>query len=156
MSKILAKLNKLSLPATIVIASVILGGFYFAGQMSKQLSIEKQQRIELEAKQKTEQVEEAEEVENKRVEAIESKGTATFQEAVNDCITDAYAETKTRKENLERIYFHACSVSTASAGCDAEWVAQTKKEWDARYKDEWTPQCKLGNRVFTHTEAYYP
>jgi len=41
------KLNKLSLPATIIIASVILGGFYFASQVNKQRSIEKQQEIKL-------------------------------------------------------------------------------------------------------------
>ena len=37
------KLNKLTLPATILIASIILGGFYFASQVNKQQSIEKQQ-----------------------------------------------------------------------------------------------------------------
>jgi len=44
------KLNKLSLPATILIASLILGGFIFASQVIKQQSIERQQQIELEAK----------------------------------------------------------------------------------------------------------
>lgn len=44
------KLNKLSLPATILIASIILGGFYYASQVSKQKSFEKQQQIELQAK----------------------------------------------------------------------------------------------------------
>ena len=42
------KLNKLSLPATILIASIILGGFYFASQVSKQRSIERQQQIKIE------------------------------------------------------------------------------------------------------------
>ena len=37
------KLNKLSLPAVIVIASVILGSFYYASEVSKQKSIERQQ-----------------------------------------------------------------------------------------------------------------
>jgi len=40
-------INKLSLPATILIASIILGGFYYASQVSKQNSIEKQQKIKL-------------------------------------------------------------------------------------------------------------
>ena len=43
------KINKLTLPATILIASLILGGFYYATQVNKQKSIEKQQQIELEA-----------------------------------------------------------------------------------------------------------
>lgn len=46
------KINKLSLPATILIASVIFGGFYYAGQVNRQKSIEKQQRLDLEIKTK--------------------------------------------------------------------------------------------------------
>ncbi len=40
------ELNKLSLPATIIIARIILGGFYYAAQSNKQNSIEEQQRLE--------------------------------------------------------------------------------------------------------------
>ncbi len=40
MHKLIVSLNKLSLPATILIASVVLGGFYFASQLSKQFSNE--------------------------------------------------------------------------------------------------------------------
>lgn len=43
--KIMEKLNKLSLPAVILIASIILGGFYFATQVIKQQSIERQQEV---------------------------------------------------------------------------------------------------------------
>ena len=49
-SKGIDKLNKLSLPATILIASIILGGFFYAIQINKQKSIEKQQQIDLQAK----------------------------------------------------------------------------------------------------------
>lgn len=41
------KLNKLLLSATIIIASLILGGFFYASQVSKQRSIERQQEIKL-------------------------------------------------------------------------------------------------------------
>lgn len=41
------KINKLSLPATILIASVILGGFYYLAEVSKQKSIEQQQEIKI-------------------------------------------------------------------------------------------------------------
>jgi hypothetical protein len=37
------KINKLTLPTTIIIASLILGGFFYAAQVSEQKSIEKQQ-----------------------------------------------------------------------------------------------------------------
>lgn len=53
--KALKGINNLSLPATILIASVVLGGFYYASQVSKQNSIERQQRIELQAKADAEQ-----------------------------------------------------------------------------------------------------
>jgi len=41
------KLNKLYLPATIIVASLILGGFFYASQVNKQQSIERQQDIKL-------------------------------------------------------------------------------------------------------------
>ena len=41
------KINKLTLPSTILIASVILGGFFYVSQVNKQKSIEKQQQIKL-------------------------------------------------------------------------------------------------------------
>jgi hypothetical protein len=43
------KINKLSLPVTILIASIVLGGFVFAAQVVKQKSIEKQQQAEIES-----------------------------------------------------------------------------------------------------------
>jgi len=49
------KINKLSVPASILIGSIILGGFYYLTQINKQSSIEKQQQIELQAKKDAEQ-----------------------------------------------------------------------------------------------------
>ena len=46
------KLNNLSLPAVILIASIILGGFFYATQVNKQSSIERQQQKEYIAKRK--------------------------------------------------------------------------------------------------------
>lgn len=45
------KNNKLSLSTTILIASVIIGGFYYASQVNKQNSIERQQEAKLELEQ---------------------------------------------------------------------------------------------------------
>lgn len=47
------KINKLILPATILIASVILGGFYYLTQISKQRSIEKQVQVNIEQENQT-------------------------------------------------------------------------------------------------------
>jgi|SRR3989344_1508578 len=42
--------NKLVLPISILLGCIVLGGFFYASQISKQNSIEKQQRIDLQAK----------------------------------------------------------------------------------------------------------
>jgi len=44
MDKIIDKLNKLSLPATILIASLVIGGFYYTSEVNKQKSIEEAKR----------------------------------------------------------------------------------------------------------------
>jgi len=44
------KLNKLILPITIIIASLILGAFFYAAQVNQQQSIERQKQMELQAK----------------------------------------------------------------------------------------------------------
>lgn len=51
------KLNKLSLPTTILLASVILGCFYLVAQIVKQKSLEKQQLVEIRATQEAEKQE---------------------------------------------------------------------------------------------------
>ncbi|MDA1334778.1 MAG: hypothetical protein O2794_02035 [bacterium] len=47
-NNLLDKINKLSLPAVILIASIILGGFFYASQVNKQRFIERQQQIKTE------------------------------------------------------------------------------------------------------------
>ena len=49
-------LTKLSLPVTILLGSVILGSFYYATQINKQESIERQQRIERETQTKQQEL----------------------------------------------------------------------------------------------------
>ena len=47
MNKMLEKVNSLSLSSTIVMASIILGGFYFMIENNKQKSIERQQEARI-------------------------------------------------------------------------------------------------------------
>ena len=49
------KITKLTLPATIIIASLILGGFFYASQLNKQKSIERQQEIKLQEDRRKEE-----------------------------------------------------------------------------------------------------
>jgi len=47
---------KLVLPASILLGCVILGSFFYASQISKQESIERQQQIDLQGKKEAEQI----------------------------------------------------------------------------------------------------
>jgi hypothetical protein len=46
---------KMTLPASIVIASLALGGFFYASQTNKQRSIERQQQVKIEQERQREQ-----------------------------------------------------------------------------------------------------
>ena len=48
-------MNKLILPITILLTSIILGGFFYASQVNKQRSIEKQQQVKLEIEKEQEE-----------------------------------------------------------------------------------------------------
>lgn len=54
MEKLLEKLNQLSLPIAILIASLVLGGFILTAQVIKQKSIERQQQVKIKQEQKEE------------------------------------------------------------------------------------------------------
>ena len=69
------KISKLSLPATILIASIILGGFYFASQVIKQRSIERQQQIKI-RQDKREQLEKEIKKREARIDLLECLGDA--------------------------------------------------------------------------------
>jgi predicted PurR-regulated permease PerM len=72
----LEKKEKLILPVVILLASIILGGFYYATQINKQKSIEKQEK---EAKEEKERVEALELLLNKtRLEACLSKAEDNY------------------------------------------------------------------------------
>ena len=48
--------NKLILPVSILLGCIILGGFYFASQVNRQKSIERQQQIDLRARAEADEV----------------------------------------------------------------------------------------------------
>jgi len=73
------KINKLTLPATIIISSLILGGFFYASQVNKQKSIEKQQQIKIEQERRGQL--------DKELKKQEDKTKA--EKALNTCIADA-------------------------------------------------------------------
>lgn len=77
--------NKLVLPITILLGCMILGGFIYASQLSKQQSIEKQQQIEIEH-EKQKQLEEQLKTEREVLEKcgnIAQQNYKAFQEECN-------------------------------------------------------------------------
>lgn len=79
MDKIMEKLNKLSLPAVILIASIILGGFFYASQVNKQRSIERQQQIKV-----------GQEKQDQLAKVIkEQQAKEETEQALNTCIANA-------------------------------------------------------------------
>ncbi|MBU1046643.1 hypothetical protein KKH36_02585 [Patescibacteria group bacterium] len=57
MKNFFKKINRLSGPLTLIIISIILGGFYYAVQVNKQNSIKEQQWVELQAEKNKEDLE---------------------------------------------------------------------------------------------------
>jgi len=80
------RINKLSLPVTILIASVILGGFYYAGEVSKQRSIERQQEVKI-AEEKRIEEEKAKELKSIEEEKIKKAQTVVLQKKL--CVSQA-------------------------------------------------------------------
>lgn len=79
MDKIINKFNKLSLPTVILMANLVMGGFYYADGVNKQKSIERQQQIKIE-QEKQEQL-------DKELKKQEVKTKA--DQALNTCLADA-------------------------------------------------------------------
>jgi ferredoxin-like protein FixX len=163
----MVKHEKLLLPITILIASVVIGGFYYMAQINKQESAERQQQAELEAeaaqaqieKKNIEEKEALEKLERVQQEELEKEEAAEeqrkeeqFARIVNNCITDAYTELKTLQWNIDYAKNLDCSNNPAYCTSGIEFWNGEKDKAFIKYRDEWVPQCKLGNRVFIHYE----
>ena len=84
--------HKLILPISILVGCIILGGFIYASQLSKQQSIEKQQQINLRAKTEADQTK-----------ADKDKTDATFSNNLK-CQT-LLKDLKQRWNNVVGIYY---------------------------------------------------
>ncbi len=109
------KINKIILPATIILASLILGGFYYAVEVNKQQSVERQQELKLQEDRrvKDEQIErEEQERLTRRLCDLEAETMAVEQykkTCVHNCIEgyfyvanrDNYYKSCLQREGLE-------------------------------------------------------
>ncbi|MBU1031954.1 hypothetical protein KKE03_03475 [Patescibacteria group bacterium] len=91
--KIIKKLNKLSLPTVILIASLVIGGFYYASEVNKQKSIERQQEMKIqEEKTKTDQIKQEQEQTAKQLQDCLNKVAEGFKglEGIKNATRDDY------------------------------------------------------------------
>ena len=123
--------HKLIFPISILLGCIILGGFFYVSQVSKQKSIEKQQQIELQAKQieleiKTEQ--------DKKEYIVKRK---------KDCYD---LETSERKKfnNVDGSYYNEEKDICVIRYIDPKWDGKNIfGEWDEAIKDF------VGGKYFT-------
>jgi hypothetical protein len=126
--------QKLVLPICIIIGCLILGGFYYATQVQKQQSIEKQQKIDLEAKEVERQIK----VEQEKKEYIVKRKAECYD-----------------LETSERKKFNNVDGSGYNEEKDVCIVRYKTDEYkgvdcETKYKDNFSLrfQCKLG--IFTN------
>ena len=116
----MGKINKLSLPAVILIASVIFGGFYYASQVSKQKSIEKQQQIKIE-QERQDQL--AKELKEQEVKAEVDKRAELNAFLLDDCLNTA-------SKNYSANFKEACKTRDLKEDCSLPvMVANNLKDW---------------------------
>lgn len=145
-------IKNIIIPITILLASIILGSFYYFTQINKQKIISSQDRVEFDSIKESqinqEELINQKKIENDLSEIIESE----TEKKINQCITDAYIELKTLQENNNITRRALCLKNN----CDLDfWEKANKKAFDV-YQNEWVPQCKLGNRVFIDYTPYNP
>lgn len=131
MEKLLEKLNKLSLPVTIILASLILGGFFYASQVNKQRSIERQQQIKIQADEEKQQTELQAKTETGQVKPI----SATLQ--IELCKTEAkdYAD-KIAKADYLKAFEDAMrrgDTESAKVYLNASFKPEHPADYDSNY-----------------------
>lgn len=86
MGSITKEFNKLSLPSTILIATIVLGSVFLATQIIKQRSIERQQQVKIE-QEKQDKLDKELKAQEDKEEAERKKEESELE--LDDCINDA-------------------------------------------------------------------
>lgn len=114
----------------------------------KEAQILEQARLDLVEKNKLEEQKTAKE-------ALAKQQKESWDNFVNKCMTDAYAELKTLQWNYDVITSKFClKLQDIGTSCDTMNAknGEDKDRAFVTYKEAWVPQCRLGNRVFIHYE----
>lgn len=135
MDKIMEKLNKLSLPATILIASIILGGFFYASQVNKQKSIERQQQVKIE-QEKQDQL-------DKELKEQEAKEQA--EQALNTCIANA-------EESYSNQWYRECKSQGELTNKCISLNEMTLEEYEKQYKKQNPDKTGFFDAIFAFSK----
>ncbi len=140
------KINKLVSPATILIASIILGSFFYASQVSKQRSIERQQEAKIQQEKQEQLAKEVKEQEAKeqaerqaRLNAINSRlSTLNLELCLDDAVVAYHANFKNecKARNLEENCSLPLQIAESLAGVEKDAKSDCFKKY---------PQNDLGN-----------
>ena len=124
----MGKISKLSLPVTIIITSIILGGFFYATQVNKQRSIEKQQQIKIQEDRRTE----------------EAKSEQTRKEYVVKRKDDCYKIYLQEKENWNNVldFYYSEIRDICIVRYKSSEPARPKEECKEIIKDIWEVKDK--------------
>ena len=155
--------SKLILPITILLGCIILGGFYYASQLSKQRSIEKQQQIDLQAKAKADQVKmEADEIKADLDKAtlqtkLEQEKKEYIAKRKKDCY-EIYEKEGEKYNNVESFdYVETCgSIDTLLCKDDSCRIVYKNGEWKENDPNscDWTDNLIADEKTCT-IERYF-
>lgn len=133
--------NKLVLPISILLGCIILGGFFYASQIIKQRSIERQQRDELQAK-----------MEADKTKADADQASETFSNNLK-CQT-LLRDLKQKWNNVTGIYYsegqNTCVVKYTEKGETKEAAVESMQDTTAPkapVTEKWTGETFLNGRL---------
>ncbi len=155
MDSITRELNKLSLPSTILIASIVLGSVFFATQIIKQRSIERQQQVKIE-QEKQVQLDKELKAQEDEEKAEQEKKKSKLE--LDDCISDAeqgysdnwHRECKVRGKLSERcisLYKMTFSDYLEDTGTDKEDIDAGLKAYDDFSNEKSDCSCMLPTTI---------
>ena len=133
--------NKLVLPISILLGCIILGGFFYASQLSKQESIEKQQQIDLQAKEEQDKLKQ--QIEQAKIEQDKKEYIAKRKK---DCY-EIYEKEREEYNNVESFeYVETCgSIDIFLCKKDSCRIVYKNNEW----KENDPNSCDLSDITFT-------
>jgi hypothetical protein len=139
------KEQKLILPVSILLGCIILGGFIYISQVNKQKSIEKQQQIDIQARESQQQTVIQAKIEADRqaktdklmaeyreeCTVLEEKNSKAFQTTYNNCTSDYCRESieKFASQNSGVNYINSCVENKTNGTYGGSGIIKKAEKW---------------------------